>query len=218
MLKLKKLPEGWHDISFSKGLKALECTNEVERLSVLSGRSVEEIRASTDIDSIFYFTNAITFLNSLPEIAFPNSVKFGSDRIVFPFVNYADEFDLGKVSVGQVEDMQGILIKMSKEFIGEEERDLNEFEMLQICPYVVAIYLQGFDSYDGDKANALVKRVKEELSFKDCVSMGYFFFKRLTGLMNGHPNRLKMRHSSLRRLRLGFMVLIQRLGFTVQLT
>ncbi|MDA1120855.1 MAG: hypothetical protein O2887_10275 [Bacteroidetes bacterium] len=218
-MKFKSLPQGWHDISYSKGLKALEADNEVERLSVLSGVSCEELRASTDIDSIFYFTHAFTFLNSLPEGAFPNSVKFGSERIVFPFVNYSDEFDLGHCSVGQVEDMQGVLVRMNKEFIGEEERVLTEGELLQICPHVVAIYLQGIiEEYDGKKADMLVKRVKDEISFKDCVSMGYFFFKRLSGLMSGQRSRLQKRHSSLRRLRLAFSGLMQRLGCTVQLT
>jgi hypothetical protein len=219
MIKFKQLPRGWHDISFEKGLKALEADNEVERLAILSDRSAEEIRKSTDIDSIYYFTHAITFLNSLPDAAFPRSVKMGKDRILFPFVNYSDEFDLGDVAVGQVEDMQAILVKMNKEFVGDEERELTSAELLKICPHVVAIYLQGIiEDYDGQKAMMLVKRVQTELSFKDCVSMGYFFFKRLGGLMTGQLSRLQNRDSRLRKLRLACSSLIQRLGYTVQLT
>ena len=219
MIKFKQLPRGWHDISFEKGLKALEADNEVERLAILSDRSAEEIRKSTDIDSIYYFTHAITFLNSLPDAAFPRSVKMGKDRILFPFVNYSDEFDLGDVAVGQVEDMQAILVKMNKEFVRDEERELTSAEMLKICPHVVAIYLQGIiEDYDGQKAMMLVKRVQKELSFKDCVSMGYFFFLRLGALMTGQQSDWQNRASRLRRLRRAWCGFLQRLGYTPRLT
>jgi len=211
-----EMPTGWHDVNYNKAIKILtEDLNEIQTLALLTGRSEKEIRTATDTETIFYFMNAFLFVKGLPQKIneFPRSVKLGADRLIFPFVSYADEFDLGKADVGQVEDMLLMITKMNKEFIGDEERILTELELIQITPFLVAIYLQKIldGKYNGEKALKLVDRVKEELSFKEVVSIGTFFLSRLPSFNNGHPNLWRKYNSKVKKLKRGFLNLIQRL-------
>lgn len=212
-----EMPTGWQDINYNKAIQILTSEmSSVEMLALLSNKTVKQIRAATDIKTIFYFVNAFTFINRLPEKIneFPRSVVFGPDRLVFPWVSYADEFDLGKADVGQVEDMIEMLKTKSAEFIGDEDRELLEpLELIQITPYFVAIYLHKIleGEYDGEKAMKLVERVKEELSFKEVVSIGTFFLTKLPNYINGSPSVWKQYNSSLRRLKRAWKNLIQRL-------
>lgn len=211
-----KIPSGWHEINYNKAIQIIEGElKEIQILALLTDKTEQQIRGATDPDTIYYFINTFQYIHSLPQKFddFPRSVKLGVDRLVFPYVSYGDKFDLGKADVGQVEDMLMIMMKMNKEFIGEEERELTEIELIKITPYIVAIYLQKllWHSYDGTKAMALVDRVKEELSFKECLSIGYFFLSRLRNFKNGQPKELKAYHSKSKRLKRALMNLIQRM-------
>ncbi len=211
------IPSGWHEVNFNKALEILEGElNEVQTIALLTNKSEKEIRQSTDMSTIYHFINTFLYLHQLPQKLneFPRSIKLGVDRIVFPFVNYGDEFDLGQADVGQVEDMLMIMVKMNKEFIGESERtEITELQLAKITPFLVAIYLQKMldTEYDGEKAMLLVDRVKEELSFKECLSIGYFFLIRLEHYKNGSPSVWKLYHSNLRRLKRVLSGLIQRM-------
>lgn len=211
-----KMPSGWHEVNYKKAFEILSNKpNEIKTLSILSGKTEKEIRTSSDSNTLYYFFTAFEFLGRLPEHIneFPNSVKLGVDHLVFPFVSYADEFDLGQCEVGQVEDMLALIVKMNKEFIGDEERELTDIELIQIFPYLVAIYIQRIldGKYIGKKAIKLVDRVKEELSFKEITCMGAFFLNRLTYLKNGSMKELKRRNSIQRKLKLALKNLIQRM-------
>ncbi len=214
-----KMPTGWHEINYNTAIEILEGDlNEIQTLALLSNKTEEEIRESTDIETIYYFINAFMFVKNLPQKIneFPRSIKLGEDRIIFPFVSYADKFDLGKADVGQVEDMLLMITKMSTEFMLEQDRtELTEIELIQITPFLVAIYLQKIleGKYDGDKAMILVDRIKKELSFKEVVSTGYFFLNRLPSFKTGQLNVLRKYHSIPRRLRRGFLNLMQALVF-----
>jgi len=138
-----KMPSGWHEINFNNAIQILEGNlNEIQTLALLSNKTEEEIRESTDIETIYYFINAFIFIKQLPQKIneFPRSVKMGDERIIFPFISYADQFDLGKASVDQVETMLLMIAKMSNEFIGDEKRELTEMELVKITPFLVAIY------------------------------------------------------------------------------
>jgi len=146
------------------------------------------------------------------------SVMIGDDRIIFPFVFEMDNYDLGKAEVGQVEDMQEVIRMKSQEILQGEERDLTEIELIGITPYVVAIYIQKFmpyskGEYSGSKAIKLVDRVKQEMSFKDVVSLGYFFFIRLTSYKNGLKKGLPIFHSLKRKFLRVWSNLIRRLEY-----
>lgn len=212
-----QIPSGWHEVNFNKAMEILEGElNEVQTIALLTDKSEKEIRQSTDMATIYYFINTFLYLHQLPLKLneFPRSIKLGYDRIVFPFVNYGDEFDLGQADVGQVEDMIMIMTKMNKEFIDDSERtELTELELAKITPYLVAIYIQKMldTEYDGAKALELVDRVKEELSFKECLSMGYFFFIRLQSYKNGSPSVWKSYHSRVKRLKRALSGLMQRM-------
>jgi len=216
-----QMPSGWHEISYNKAVKILDGKlNEIETLALLTGRTEKEIRTATDVNTIFHFMNAFQFLKDLPQKLdeFPRSVKLGEDRLIFPYISYADKFDLGKAEVQQVEDMLFMITKMSKEFEEDKghEPTNEEFhnELLpKISPFLVAIYLQKIieTRYNGEHAMELVERVKKELSFKEVVSIGYFFLIRLMNFRSGSVKSLKIYHSIPRRLRRAFLDLIQRL-------
>lgn len=212
------VPSGWHEISYERGLKIFEGEmNEVEALALLADKKPKEIRKATDIETIYYFTNTFRFIKQLPAPAFPKSVQLGGDKIRLPFV---DNYDLGDAEIGQVEDMQNIITKMNKEFIGEEERELTELELIKIMPHIAAVFLQKYldGEYDWSKAEALVPRVKKEANFKAVVGMGYFFLSRLTDLSTGSPKGWQSRRSIKKRLRRVFKKLTWHLGFTPRLT
>jgi len=215
------MPSGWHDVPFNKGITILsQELNEVDTLALLTGRKAKEIRESTDIETIFYFANAFIFLKHWPgKVDFPLSVKMGEDRLILPWVSYSDKFDLGECTTGQVEDMMAVITMMSKEFTDGEDRELNQLELIQICPYLVAIYLQPLidGSYDGKKAKALMERVKEELSMKEVVGMGYFFLMKLPALVSGSPSELQKARSMKRRLQRGLKNSMMRLAHMLRL-
>ena len=216
-----QIPSGWHEINYNKALLIIDGElNEVQTLALLTDKSEKDIRTATDINTIFYFINTFQYIHKLPEQVneFPRSVKLGIDRLIFPYVSYGDKFDLGQSDVGQVEDMLMIMVKMSNEFIGEEERkELTQLELILITPFIVSIYLQKVldGEYDGKKAMKLVERVKEELSFKECLSIGYFFLNRLNSYRSGQPNGLRVYHSIRKKFRRGLMNLMQRMGSTL---
>ncbi len=211
-----KMPSGWHEINYNNAIQILEDDlNEIQTLALLSNKTEEEIRESTDIETIYYFINAFLFIKNLPQKIdeFPRSVKMGDERIIFPFISYADQFDLGKADVGQVEDMILIITKMSREFTDDEERELTEMELIKITPYLVAIYIQKIigTKYNGERAMELVERIKKELSFKEVVSTGYFFLNRLPSFRTGQLNALQKYHSIPKKLKRGFLNLMQAL-------
>ncbi len=211
-----KMPTGWQEIPFDKGLKIIEGDlDSIQAIALLTNKTEKEIRQATDAETIYYFASAFSYLSELPTKLneFPKSIQLGVDKILFPFVSYYDEFDLAKAEVGQVEDMQAILIKMSSEFTDGEERVLTTKEIIKICPYIVALYIYRFlhSEYDGEKALLMVDRVKTELSTKEVLSMGYFFLKRLPGLMSGQTARWRKYNSLPQRLKRALLNLMQRL-------
>ncbi len=207
------MPSGWHDIPYKIGYKILsENLDVIQTASLLTGLSEEEVKRSEDV---IIWMSAFTFLQNPPDRfnEFPRSVKLGVDRLVFPFVSYADEFDLGQAEVGQIEDMRALYAEREKEIKGEEERDLTDIEFISTMPVMCAIYLQKIldGAYDGEKALRLEDRVKEELSMKEVVSMGAFFLSRLSNLIYGSTTKLSQRNTMKRKLVLGLKNLMQRL-------
>jgi hypothetical protein len=214
------MPSSWQDINFRTGMKILsEKLSELQLMALLSGIPEKELEESTDLETIYHFIGAFTYLTRLPANVenpeMPNSVKFGDRLVIFPFVLYADKFDLGKCSVGQVKDMEMIISQKTKE-ITDGTRDLTELELLTIMPYVVAIYFQSLldQKYDYDKAMKLVPEIEEKLSFKELINIGYFFFRRLIALNNGLSKGHRKQSSMIKKLKRGFWSLTQRLAST----
>ena len=220
------LPSGWHEVPFDKGVTILEGEmSEVEIMSLLSGVDKKELEESTDFETIFYLMNAYTFLKTLPDLTtpqIPRSVKFNNDIVIFPHVIYSDKFDLGKISVGQIKDMEMVITNMLYQ-IGEdgiEKKEVTNFETIRICPYLVAIFLQKVidKKYDYDKAMKMVDEVSRQLSFKEVIHMGYFFLQRLSVLRLGSRKGSLKLGSMKRRFRRALMSLMQRMGLTPRWT
>jgi len=214
------MPTGWHEIPFNIGLDIFDNEyDEITILSKLSGKSYDEIRNCTDIDTIYYFANAFNFLSELPTQIhdFPTTIKIGDERVIMPFI--PDKFDLGEASFAQVEDMKAIIKKMSSEFLNGLERDLTNLELIKITPYLVSIFLYKIThgEYDANKALRFRSHLEANMSFKDIVCIGYFFLQRLSGLMNGSNQSFRLRLTPKKRFLREFRKLMKRSGYLLRL-
>lgn len=213
------MPTGWHEVPFWKGQLILESNmNDVECIALLADASPTEIQESTDPDTVYYFLRSFTFLSRLPDTlhapTIPRSVFLGSDRIIFPHALDGDEFDLGKVSIGQVADMRMAITNYMIELGGEESNfdSVTDMDTIKLCPVLVAIYLQKVieKNYNYDRAMKLVDRISKEMSFKDVSTIGYFFLQRLAASINGPQNGSLKRSLKKRKRKREFMSLIRR--------
>ena len=181
------LPTGWHEVPFWKGEQVVSKDMRAsEVMALLSDTNLQDIVSTNDPESIHYMMETFFFLKAMPSTIsqMPNTIKYGMERIVFPFVINADISDLGEIAVGQIEDMQSVIGTKTIEFLNGEQRELTELETIKLTPYVVAIYVQKHldGEYNGEKALELVEGIKREMSFKDVVSIGYFFFSEIIRL------------------------------------
>lgn len=220
------MPSGWHEIPFYQGVKISEDNlNEVETLALLSNCDVEDIRSATDPESIFYLLSAFRFLREMPlgldKPQIPNSIKFNGHHIIFPHVIYQDIFDLGKASVGQIKDMEMVMVNMGTEFRKDEEeenqdRAFTELETIKMCPSLCAIYIQKLidKEYDYDTAMKLSSEIEQHLSFKEVLNIGYFFLKRLADLNDGQTKSYRKSPSIIKRFKQVLTNLIRRMAST----
>jgi hypothetical protein len=212
-----KMPSSWQDVSFKTGVEILKSgDSDIKLLSRLSGISYDELINATDFEELFYFINSFTWVGTLPlkeSPEMPKSVKFGDRLIIFPHVVYNDTFDLGNASVGMVKDMEAVLTNKTREVLNGEERDLTNIELIEILPFVVAIYLQKVmdRNYDYEKAMRLVDDVSEKMSFKEVLNIGYFFLQKLIALNNGQKINATKGSLILKRLKRAWWNLGQRL-------
>jgi len=226
--KVINMPSGWHDVPYYKGVQIFESElNDVEKLALLSDSNVDDIRNATDTESIFYLMSAFTFLRQAPRglesPQIPNSINLNGNHIIFPHVIHGDKFDLGNASVGQIKDMEMVLVNMGTEFREDEEeenqdRPFTEMETIKMCPPICAIYIQKIidKEYDYEKAMKLSDEISQYLSFKEVLNIGYFFFKKLIDLSDGKTKDLQNHLSITRKLRRGLMHLMNRLGLTLR--
>jgi hypothetical protein len=213
------MPSGWHEVPFKKGVKIFEEElNEVETVAMLTDSNVEDIRDATDPESIYYLLSAFRFLRDIPHgldrPQLPNSIKLSGNHIIFPHIIEQDKFDLGRSSVGQIKDMEMVLVNMGAEFKEDQDRPFTQLETILMCPPICAIYIQKLidKEYDYNKAMKLSEVIKEELSFKEVLHIGYFFLKRLADLNDGLKKDSQIIRSTLRKLKRGLMNLIRRMG------
>jgi hypothetical protein len=213
-----KMPSSWQDVSFKAGLDILKSgDSDIKLLSRLSGVSVDDLSNATDFEELFYFINSFTWLGTLPlkeSPEMPRSVKMGGRLIIFPHVVYNDKFDLGNASVGMVKDMEAVLTNKTREILNGEERELTNIELIEILPFIVAIYLQKVidRNYDYEKAMRLVDEVSNQMSFKEVLNIGYFFLQRLIVLNNGQKTKRTKASLILKRLKRAWWNLGQRLA------
>lgn len=199
-----KVPDGWHEVSFNTALKLFRSPElkDYEILALLCDVPVEAVRNSTDLENVSMYVNSLLFLKSLPiknNPEFPNRVN----KHILPWVNYSDKFDLGKCTVGQVEDMKYLIANKGSE----------EIDQLESCIDLVSIYMDGIENkeYDYSRAISNVKRYGDEIDFKTVLNMGLFFLMRLSALSNGSASRWLKVPTLARRSWLVFMSWVQRL-------
>lgn len=197
------LPSGWHDVPFNKAFEIItQDLTDLQIISILTGHSVKLLKQSTDLETIHYLKQSLLFLNEDPIKKNPEfPVKCMGKPL--PYVNYADKFDLGKVTVGQVEDMQAEIAKVDQE---------DEQGILQVFPVIIAIYMQPIYNnkpYDYDEAIGMVKDVEEQVDYKTMINMGSFFLRKLAGWSTGQKNSLQKVLSPLLKLKQVFSNYLQ---------
>jgi hypothetical protein len=215
------MPSGWHEVPFNKGVKILEGgMSDVEILAFLTNTEVDDIYEATDAESIYYLMSAFRFLRDVPadleHPQMPRSIKIGGEYYIFPHVIYGDTFDLGNASVGQIKDMEMIVVNMGTEFRKDEEdpdRPFTQIETIKMCPAICAIYIQKIidKKYDYHKATKLAKKLAECLSFKEMLHIGYFFLKRLADLNDGPKKERRKGVLIVRKLKRVFWSLTKRM-------
>lgn len=201
------IPDGWHEVPFHIAFQliARDDLKETDILSLLSGVDRETLRKETDLETITHFTNALLFLNSLPDDEggmFPASIQHPEkdERIPMPRVSNG-KFDLGNCSTGQVEDMRETLKKHNL------KEDAAPIEVFEVYPKICAIYLQPIlkpqkpdEPYDYQVAMEYVDTI-EKIDFKTIYLMGNFFLWKLNGLVNGSQTAWQKHPSSLTKLK-----------------
>jgi hypothetical protein len=215
------MPSGWADVTYKNAVHVLETNpNSVEVFALFTGMDVKEVEGLNKQDDIYYFLKGFPFLTSLPieeTPAIPRSITYEGERFLFPHVLFDDPYDFGDSEVGQIEDMKRIISDMAKDFIGEEERDITNLEMVKMFPAVVAIYIQPIVSpynnkdssskYHYKRAMKIADELQNELSFKEVVYMGNFFLQKLGSLSLGLKRVSRMRYLILKKWRQAYKTL-----------
>lgn len=187
------MPSGWHEVTYSDAMTIItENLSEIDTFALLSGIDLDVLKNTEDYSVVYYFMNAFTFIKTRPDSSKPQiplSMTLGKYRLCNPTVIYEDPHDLGKMSVGQFNDMKDAYMNQALELKGDSEDDWipTDIEMLEMMPSIVSIYVQKIRDgrYDYKKAKELVEDVRTKMTFKDVSSMGYFFFQRLNAYLNG---------------------------------
>jgi len=227
------MPSGWHEVPFYKGLQIMEGgLSDIEIMGLLSDTDPEEIKNTTDSESIYYLMGAFLFLQDMPKglehPKMPQSIKIDDRYVIFPHVIYQDEFDLGKSSVGQIKDMEMVMLNMGTQFLANDEdneeeeqkenRPFTQLETVKMCPKLCAIYIQKLidKKYDYDTAMKLSEKLERSMSFKEMINIGYFFLLRLSAFKNGQKKGYQKRPLIPRKLTRGFMNLIRRMDLILR--
>lgn len=208
------MPTGWHDVSYANAMTILEDDlNEIEAFCLLSGMSLDEASKIEDYETVVYFMRSFGFLSKRPDPVnahIPLSIKFGDDTVLMPAMIYEDTDDMGKMTIGQINDLKDVykqsLLQLKSD---EEDWKPTELEMLSIMPNLVAIYVQKIVDGEYDKGKALAMDIENSMSFKDVANMGYFFLKRLNGFMNGSGNTFQKHHKIRRKLKQAYRTLMR---------
>ena len=200
------LPQGWHQVTFNKAIDVIEQNyTSVELLAVLSDLDPKEISKATDHESIYYLVQSLLFLQDIPKAEMPSKAM----GVSIPDVDDSDRFDLGKATVGQVEDMKMVLQSRQNEL-------KDDLAVIKIYPEICAIYLQPLvlkKEYDYDAAMLYAKHLESNCDFKTIVSMGAFFLWRLSDLTSGLMKDKQKRPTRKRKLKQAFRSLGRLLGF-----
>lgn len=182
-----KVPNSWHTVPYHKALTIWQNPDmsDAAVFALLSGVSEEEIRDNLPIEPLSIWALTFTYLNQVPEIKvpeLPNEVWLDGKRKILPHVVYNDPTDMGKCTVGMIEDMKHILNQASKNI------ESDSFALHKIFPELCAIYLQPLynrGNYDYDQAQRLIPASKE-LDTMTVLNLGFFLLTKLAVLRSGH--------------------------------
>ena len=217
--KLFKFPDGWHDVPFDVGYQYLKGELKgLELFSALSGVDKKYLKNNDAPEVIQQFLYGFPFLSTPPietNPEIPISINIGGTNVFFPHVKEDEEFDFGKATVGQIEEMSHVIQKHYKSVSEEEERDLSLIEVMDIMPLVVAMYIQPFVQgceYDTKKARKLAKVVETECSIREVMNIYQFFFRKFNHLGIGSRNKCQTLRLLTRKCKRAFMKLINFLG------
>jgi hypothetical protein len=162
------IPTSWYDVTFAQYIAIQSCDNTISAyISLFTGIPVETLEKA-ELHNLEKISIALSFLTLVPQY------EAGPTKMVGPYVLPQD---VSIQSLGQFEDLRGLLGKLPKDLSSLENRLLISDLYLEAC----AIYVQKIK--DGSYDYLKVPQVKEELkqySSTEIIQTGSFFlFKPL---------------------------------------
>lgn len=162
----------WHELTYKQYLLILDTDGDLlKEISALTGVDYDLLKSADKINGVEHLIAASAFLRHEPQLnAFPDMIgKYKLPK------NSEGTFDIQFESLAQFEDMRQLLIKAT---------DLKS--QLRNYPSYIAIYLQKVrdGKYDFNKADEMVKEI-EGYSCIEVLTIGTFFFSKLTSLLSG---------------------------------
>ena len=209
------LPNGWNDVSFDLGLLIVEksplsLSDVISILADLDKEKVRQIESKRVLDTI---AEVFPFLQGLPDIqqpiTLPRFVYLSGEKLPVAD-NQKQRFDLGKLRVGQIEDM---LHHINQVMQGEGEP--SNVDILKLYAHLVAIYaqpVQNGNDYDYEEAMELRASIEAQLSIIEVMTIGAFFLRILLDFKSGNLTEWQPASLPLRKLRLALKGLVSRSG------
>lgn len=167
-----RIPTCWQDVTYRQYIELIKPHTFLDQIALFTGIDLEVLRKAE-------LRNADEMLKHLSFLNVPPPFESKPTMLVGP---YTLPSDITTLSLGQFEDLRGLLAKGPKKIEAPEDHlQMNDL-YLEAC----AIYCQKliYGEYDYTK----VPEVKEELKKYSCIEVistgAFFLFKPLNSLMN----------------------------------
>jgi hypothetical protein len=179
------IPTCWADVTYSQYVALIRSSSLTDHISIFTGIPRETLEAS-EIRNLEKISIALSFLSISPHF----------DRTELVGL-YHVPTDVTIQSLGQFEDLRGLLAKMPREVATLEDNELIADLYLSAC----AIYCQKVR--DGKYDYTKVSQVKDEISQYSCaevIGTGAFFLFRPLNISPPLTSRFRKFFRHLRRL------------------
>lgn len=178
--KKVSIPSSWDDVTMSNYLSILngEVRATHDAIALFTGMDSEKIKKAVII-GLDQVIGSLSFLNTVP--AFSGACdQVGKYKL--PLVK--GKFDIQFETTAQFEDMRAILNTCV--IPGDNKYDIKK--ITNAYPQMVAIYLQKIrdKEYDYTKSQLMVDEVLT-MPAKEVITVGAFFYVKLTSLLRGTP-------------------------------
>lgn len=187
--KMVNLPSSWDDLTLNQYLHVMSFKDDyIQIIGLFTGIDSEVLR-NGQILGLDQVLNALSFLSKAPEFE-GSCLQVGKYELP---INHKGQFNIQFESLGQFEDMRQVM-KGIKDVV----------TLTEAYPKFVAIYLQKIrdKEYSHGSAMEMVEEVKA-MPAKEVITLGSFFYVRLTSLLSGIKNSSPNTSQSLKKSKPG---------------